>query len=1409
MSSLVGEKMQTFELFGDGSVRGLTLTASADQNAIGASIFNDSFRFATVAAIDTQQPVPETEWFSVNHNSATDAVTAIDPSQTISITAGADVEIDGGAQQSVDFTSTTGTLKIDNSIEFTGQVSGLSGSDTLDLADISYGPNTSVTLLGNMTGGTLTVSDGTRVANIALRGDYLSSSWTLSSDGSGGTNVVDPVATNNWQPINIGAGGYLTGMDIAPDDTMVVRTDTYGAYLWNGAQWQQLVTASSMPTGFVAPGNNQGVYEIQIAPSNSNIMYMMYEGDVLKSTNKGATWTETSFAQVAANPNDFYRMDGQKMAVDPDNPNIVYVGTPQNGLFVTTDGGSTWNSVSAVPGSLPDSHGGYQGITGIEFDPENPNIVFAASNGNGVYETTNGGATWSKLNGGPSNVEYAAISSTGVYYAVGDNYSDVWSYANGAWTKVLANVGYGPIHTIAVDPFNPNEIVAAGIYGNLDESHDGGRTWSGWDNSTSLASPTTPWITKAISPYLLPDAMVFDQLTPNKLLTSAAGDFWTATIPDNVLPGSPITWNSLGSGVEQLVANEVLVPPGGNPILASWDRAFFYVSNPDTSPSTYGPVAGSTIVGGWSLDYASSNPSFIVGIADGEGGPEESGYSTNGGQTWTFFPTNPPGAGIGTDVGGTIAASTPSNIIWAAAGGHQPYYTLDGGETWNPVVLPGVSNWSVFDTSYALDTRTVTADRVLPNTFYMYFPTNGTASGFYKSTDGGASWTQMSHVFFVGSGFNSELESVPGEAGNLFWASGPVGGTTAQHPFHSDYFYQSTNGGATWTAVPNVLEVQAFGFGAPAAQGGYPSIYIVGWVNDVYGIWQSNDDAHSWIQIGVWPENSLDDIKTISGDPNHYGQVYIGFNGSGYAYLQAASPPPASGEPAPTITGFSPETGANANITNSSVITLSGNAQASDIVTIYDGTKSIGTTIAGANGTWTYVTNTLVNGTHSFTATAADSAGDISPASPALDVTVDTTPPAGVFGSVSFAASNGAAVLSGTWSDTMGPATVQVFAGATLLGAATVNTATGTWSLQAMLTAGTYNQLHATITDGAGNTVTIATPEKAVVTDITLGNGSTMVEGEAWNADGTIHDISYSDIIGQAYSSYDVIYSANRPTNATYSNGMTETWAYNANGSVQSIVYNNIIGQNFTSTDTIFGTNGKPASEIWTSGTKTVQSETWNSDGSIHDIHLYAITNQAYTSYDVVYSNNKPVSAIYSNGMTQTWSYNTDGSYETHLNGLQGGTSSTNIYDTTNHLAAQAVINTNGSEALRGMENGLTITSGPNGSTFALPSPQNDNFAFSFNSATTITGGGNHESFAFQAGFGNVAITDFVAHSQANTNNDTIAFAHGLFQSFADLQAQMSQDKAGNTIIHDSHGDTLTLAHTTITSLHANDFILA
>ena len=189
--------------------------------------------------------------------------------------------------------------------------------------------------------------------------------------------------------------------------------------------------------------------------------------------------------------------------------------------------------------------------------------------------------------------------------------------------------------------------------------------------------------------------------------------------------------------------------------------------------------------------------------------------------------------------------------MWAPANGYAPYFTKNGGQTWSPVVLPGVTSWSDFHFAYYLDRTTVAADRVQPSTFYIYY-VGGSASGVYRSTNGGTTWTKVYNgEISPFSAYNAKIEAVPGQAGDLFFTAGHVEGAT--NPADQN-FYHSTDGGVTWTAIPNVKEVYTFGYGAPATTGGYAAIYIVGWVNNVYGIWRSDNEGQSWTQIGDYPD---------------------------------------------------------------------------------------------------------------------------------------------------------------------------------------------------------------------------------------------------------------------------------------------------------------------------------------------------------------------------------------------------------------------------------------------------------------------------------------------------------------------------------------------------------------------------
>jgi|GEM_PF-6756362 len=80
------------------------------------------------------------------------------------------------------------------------------------------------------------------------------------------------------------------------------------------------------------------------------------------------------------------------------------------------------------------------------------------------------------------------------------------------------------------------------------------------------------------------------------------------------------------------------------------------------------------------------------------------------------------------------------------------------------------------------------------------------------------------------------------------------------------------------------------------------------------------------------------------------------------------------------------------NITGITQPVITGHAEAGATVTLFDGAARIGSTLADANGVWQITpSQALANGVHALTATATDLAGNVSSASPALNVTIDTT----------------------------------------------------------------------------------------------------------------------------------------------------------------------------------------------------------------------------------------------------------------------------------------------------------------------------------------------------------------------------------------------------------------------------------
>ena len=698
-----------------------------------------------------------------------------------------------------------------------------------------------------------------------------------------------PIANRpEWRPLRVGAGGFVTGMDIADDGTRVVRCDSYGAYIWDKAasEWKLILNANSMPAGEWGHevGAQTGVYEIAIAPSDSSRIYMAYNGFVFKSVNRGATFTKTAFAKVAMGPNDGFRLLGRKMVVDPGNPDVVYFGTAKDGLWATTNGGTTWARVASVPAATSDA-----GII-VAFDRSAPKSgalstgIYASSSGNGVYSSRDAGATFAAMAGSPTTHRHIVVGRDGVVWLTeASGQSNVRRFANGVWTA-LTGMGGQTWHSISVDPADPKHVVC-GAAGDLISSSDGGAKWTspmypGWPaGAANRVATDIPWLAWTNETSMSNGDMIFDPTATNTLVFAEGIGVWTTNPPT---AWGPFDWTSQSKGVEQLVSNQIVVPPGGSPLYLSWDRPIFKLDNPDAFPATHGPNRNHPIIMGWSADYAAADPKVVAAIIN-YWGREESGYSTDGGATWTKFATVPAEV-AGGKISGSIAVATPDNFVWVPSNNASPYYTKDRGVTWNKIAIAGVpqtgdTGWGW---AYYLERQIVTADKVNAGTFYMY---NYLAAsvGIYRSTNGGVDWTRMSTAeIATGSSFNAQLQAVPGKAGHLFFTSGNQSGA---NPANTK-FMRSSDGGATWTEVANVLEVYSFGFGKAATGSDYPAIFIAGYVNRVWGLWRSDDNAVNWTKIGDWPLGNFDLIKTVAGDMNKFGRCYVGFAGSGGAYCE-------------------------------------------------------------------------------------------------------------------------------------------------------------------------------------------------------------------------------------------------------------------------------------------------------------------------------------------------------------------------------------------------------------------------------------------------------------------------------------------------------------------------------------------
>ncbi len=166
--------------------------------------------------------------------------------------------------------------------------------------------------------------------------------------------------------------------------------------------------------------------------------------------------------------------------VDPNNPNTVYIGTPDGGAWKSEDNGDSWVSIAD---QLP-----IWGVSGIAIDPTNSNIIYLStgdedgwnSYSDGVYKSTDGGANWVQLSG-LNNIQLGEIyinpNDSNMLWVCSD--SGLYRSVNGGNTWSLSE--YGTVKEIRLKPNNPNILYIVKRNGStveIKKSNDAGFSFS-------------------------------------------------------------------------------------------------------------------------------------------------------------------------------------------------------------------------------------------------------------------------------------------------------------------------------------------------------------------------------------------------------------------------------------------------------------------------------------------------------------------------------------------------------------------------------------------------------------------------------------------------------------------------------------------------------------------------------------------------------------------------------------------------------------------------------------------------------------------------------------------------------------------------------------------------------------------
>jgi len=281
----------------------------------------------------------------------------------------------------------------------------------------------------------------------------------LGGSQDNGVNRTFAGSMNDWYSIY---GGDGFGVLVDPNDSTIVYMESQYGNINTGTNGIDPTDRFNWNTPFI------------FNPGNSNTLYFGTEA-LYKTTDRGLNWNPlsadlTNGSLAVSYPIVFATIT--TIAVSPVDTNVIYIGTDDGNIQMTTDEGASWNLVSS---SLP-----VRWVTHLEADPRDAMSVYATLSGyryhentKHVYHTPDGGNTWNDISGNLPDVPcndivldttYSTLylaTDIGVFYSyIGSNF----------WQLLGTGLPLVPVCDLRLH--NPTHKLLAATYGRSMYSFD-------------------------------------------------------------------------------------------------------------------------------------------------------------------------------------------------------------------------------------------------------------------------------------------------------------------------------------------------------------------------------------------------------------------------------------------------------------------------------------------------------------------------------------------------------------------------------------------------------------------------------------------------------------------------------------------------------------------------------------------------------------------------------------------------------------------------------------------------------------------------------------------------------------------------------------------------------------------------